>query len=123
MSEHYAKVVNGIVTGVIRADAEFIANHADHSDGEWVQTSYNTRGGKHYDPVTGQEDTSPEKPALRANYAGIGCTYDKENDVFYAPQPFPSWILNRTTWLWEAPVPLPQDGKGYRWDEETKTWV
>ena len=45
------------------------------------------------------------------------------NDVFYAPQPYPSWVLNKTTWVWEPPVPYPTDGKVYNWDEATKNWV
>ena len=59
----------------------------------------------------------------RKNYAGIGFTYDSQNDVFYAPQPFASWALNQTTWLWEAPVAYPTDGKIYRWDEPTLSWI
>ena len=79
----------------------------------WKQTSYNTYGNKH---------TSGGTP-LRGNYAGIGFQYDQTNDVFYAPQPFPSWTLDKTTWLWTSPVPYPTDGKLYTWDEPTKTWV
>jgi len=78
-----------------------------------IQTSYNTYGNKH---------TAGGIP-LRGNYAGIGYTYDQTNDVFYAPQPFNSWILNKNTWTWEAPIPYPTDGKFYSWDEPTKTWI
>ena len=60
---------------------------------------------------------------FRSNYAGIGYIYDRTNDVFYAPQPFASWVLNKTTWSWEAPVAMPTDGKQYTWDEATKAWV
>ena len=56
-------------------------------------------------------------------YAGVGFTYDPSNDVFYAPQPYPSWSLNQSTWLWESPTPYPTDGKMYRWDEPTISWV
>jgi hypothetical protein len=59
---------------------------------------------------------------IRANYAGIGYTYDADNDVFYAPQPFPSWTLD-TNWQWQPPVPYPDDGNTYTWDEDTLTWV
>jgi hypothetical protein len=59
---------------------------------------------------------------IRKNYASIGYTYDQANDVFYAPQPFPSWTLNHTTWTWQAPVPMPDDGKIYEWIEPTTSW-
>jgi len=85
----------------------------------WVQTSYNTRGGVHYG-ADGQPDGGE---ALRANYAGIGYTYDKTNDVFHAPQPYPSWTISAPTWIWTAPTPYPTDGKIYTWDEDTKAWV
>lgn len=117
---HFAKVVNGKVTNVIVAEPEFFDTFIDNSPGDWIQTSYNTRGNVHYDPVTGQPDGGV---ALRGNYASYGHTYDKENDVFYAPQPFPSFTLNTNTWLWESPVPYPTDGKRYRWDEEILNWV
>ena len=117
---HYAKVVDGKVTQVIVAEADFFNTFVDSSPGEWIQTSYNTRGGVHYLP---DSDTPSGNPGLRGNYAGIDYTYDRTNDVFYAPQPFPSWILNQTTWTWEAPTPYPTDGKSYHWDETTKTWI
>lgn len=107
---HFAKVENGIVTQVIVAEEDFIATGAvGHG---WVQTSYNTRGGEH-----------PEGRPLRANYAGIGYTYDEANDVFYAPQPFPSWTISAPDWIWKAPVPMPDDGKPYTWNEEAQAWV
>ena len=116
---HFAKVLNGIVINVIVAEPEFFNTFIDSSPGQWLQTSYNTRGNVHYGP-----DNQPDGGvALRANYAGIGYTYDAANDVFYAPQPFPSWILNQTNWLWEPPVPYPTDGKLYFWDETTTSWV
>jgi len=119
---HYAKVVDGKVTQVIVAEADFFKTFVDSSPGAWIQTSYNTRGGKHYDPATGQESADQTK-ALRGNYAGIGYTYDQAHDVFYAPQPYASWTLNHSTWTWEAPTPMPTDGKPYKWDEATTAWV
>ena len=114
---HFAKVENGKVVQVIVAEQDFIdSGVVGHG---WVQTSYNTRGNVHY----GQDGQPDGGVALRGNYAGIGYVYDESNDVFYAPQPFPSWILNNQTWLWEAPVPYPNDGKLYRWDEDTTSWV
>jgi len=117
---HYAKVTDGIVQQVIVAEAEFFETFVDTSPGEWIQTSYNTRGGQHYDPETNEPD---DGTPLRKNYAGVGFTYDKTRDAFYAPQPYPSWVLNEDTCLWEAPVAYPDDDKMYDWDEETTSWV
>lgn len=119
---HFAKVLDGKVTQVIVAEPEFFETFVDSSPGQWIQTSYNTRGGVHYKPDS-NEPSDDQSKALRGNYAGLGYTYDVQNDVFYAPQPFPSWTLNQTTWLWEAPTPMPQDGKAYIWDEATTSWV
>lgn len=69
----------------------------------WKQTSYNA--------------------SFRKNYAGIGYTYDPVLDAFIAPKPYPSWVLNTTTCQWQAPVPYPEDGKTYIWDEATLSWV
>jgi hypothetical protein len=104
---HFAKVTDGKVTQVIVAEKEFFDTYVDSTPGEWIQTSYNTKGGIHY----GQDGNPDGGVALRGNYAGIGYTYDRANDVFYAPQPFASWVLNKTTWSWEAPIPMPLDGK------------
>lgn len=117
---HYAKVVNTVVTEVIVAEASFFDTFVDTSPGAWIQTSYNTRGNVHYLP---NSDTPSGQPPMRGNYAGIGYVYDPGNDVFYAPQPYPSWLLNTATWTWEAPTPYPTDGKLYRWDETTTSWV
>ena len=117
---YYAKVVDGIVTQVISAEADFFKTFVDTSPGTWIQTSYNTRGGIHYAP---NSDTPDGGIALRGNYAGIGYTYDSANDVFYASQPYPSWIIAAPTWTWTAPVPYPDDGKMYEWDETTKSWI
>jgi hypothetical protein len=109
---HFAKVVDGFVVQVIVADPEFFQTFVDSSPGEWLQTSYNTRGGQH-----------PEGRPLRKNYAGIGYTYDRVRDAFIPPQPFASWTLNEDTCLWGAPVPYPDDGGVYEWNEETTNWV
>jgi len=108
---HFAKVVDGKVTQVIVAEPEFFDTFVDSSPGTWLQTSYNTHGNQH-----------PEGRPLRGNYAGIGYTYDAQNDVFIAPKPFNSWIINESTWLWEAPTPMPDDGKVYEWDEASTSW-
>lgn len=124
---YFAKVPSiengkGIVEEVIRADQAFIETGLVGNPFDWVQTSYNTRGGIYYIPDTDTPDPDQSK-ALRANYAGIGYTYDSVNDVFYAPQPFPSWTIGPPTWLWQPPVPYPNDGKAYYWDEATQSWV
>ena len=118
---HYAKVVNGIVEKVIVAKADFFDTFVDDSPGTWIKTSYNTRGGIHYQPNT-ETPSEDQTKALRGNYAGAGYTYDSENDVFYPPSPYDSWILNETTWMWEAPIAQPQDNNHYEWNEDTQSW-
>lgn len=88
----------------------------------YKQTSYNTRGGVHYNPETG-EPSADQSKALRKNYAGLGYTYDATRDAFIPPKPYASWVLNEDTCLWDAPVPYPTDGKRYTWDEATTSWV
>ena len=100
---HYAKVNNGIVEQVIVAEADFFDTFVDSSPGTWLQTSYNTHANQH-----------PEDRPLRGNYAGLGYTYDATNDVFYEPQPYPTW---------DAPVAYPDDGNMYEWDEDTTNWI
>jgi hypothetical protein len=119
---HFAKIVDSKVVSVIVAEPEFFDTFVDSSPGTWLQVSYNTRGGVHYDPATGQPSADQSK-ALRGNYPGIGYHHDPVADVFYAPQPYASWVLSPKTFLWEAPVAMPTDGKPYRWDEATKAWV
>ena len=122
---HYAKVNNGIVEKVIVAEADFFNNFVDTSPGAWIQTSYNTRNNIHYGP-DGQPDGGTP---FRGNYAGIGFIYDAENNVFYAPQPYPSWTLDTSKWAWNPPTPMPSDAgtgtpsKIYHWNESTLSWV
>lgn len=120
---HYAKIVDGKVETVIVAEADFIEMLTSTTSETWIQTSYNTRGGKHYDPITNIEDTSPTNIALRKNYAGIGYTYDSDRDAFIPPKPYESWVLNDESCLWNAPIAYPSDGKLYDWDENSKQWV
>ena len=108
---HFAKVVDSKVVSVIVAEPEFFDTFVDNSPGQWLQTSYNTIGNKHVNGGT----------PLRGNYAGVGYTYDADKDVFVAPQPFASWVLS-ADYLWEAPVAMPTDGKGYTWNEATGAW-
>ena len=87
---HFAKVQDGVVVQVIVAEPEFFESFVDTSPGEWIQTSYNTRGGVH---LNGGEP-------LRKNYAGIGFTYDRERDAFIPPKPEGSWNLDEESCLW-----------------------
>lgn len=116
---YFARVEQGIVTEVLA-----VANEQEHRGqeflavdlglgGVWVQTSYNTHGGVHLLGGT----------PFRKNYAGIGYTYDEQRDAFIPPRPFASWVLNEDSCLWEPPVPYPDDGQMYRWDEATVSWV
>jgi hypothetical protein len=115
----------GIVGEVISAEQEFIDSGDVGDPSMWWQTSYNTYGNVHYGP-DGQPDGGV---ALRANYASLGFTLDTNvvqngvTGVFYAPQPYPSWVLNTQTYLWEAPVAKPKTGGPYVWDEATQSWV
>ena len=97
-------------------EAELTARTGD----VYKQTSYNTYGGVHYTDGLPSED---QRKALRKNYAGVGYSYDPERDAFIPPKPFESWLLNEDTCLWEAPVPYPEDGNAYTWDEESVSWV
>ena len=116
---HYAKVVDNIVTKVIVAEADYFDTFVDTSAGKWIQTSYNTYGGKHYNPETREED---DGTPLRKNFAGVGFTYDAEKDAFIPRKPFQSWVLDEDTCLWDAPVAYPDDGEAYTWNEETTSW-
>jgi hypothetical protein len=107
---HFAKIENGTVTQVIVAEQEYI-NILDNPS-SWIQTSYNTYGGVH----------KLEGTPLRKNYAGVGYTYDSERDAFIAPQPFPSWVLNEESCIWEAPTPYPNSHDAYGWNETNQTW-
>jgi len=99
-------------------EAELCARTGDR----YVQTSYNTRGGVHYDPATG-EPSADQLKALRKNYAGIGYTYDEARDAFIPAKPYPSWLLNEDTCLWDPPVPYPEGDGFYTWDEESQSWL
>ena len=111
---HFAKVENGVVTQVIVIDQETLNLGHWGDPSLWVQTSYNTQANKHTQGGT----------PVRGNYAGIGYTYDKVNDVFYSAQPFASWTISESTdWVWTPPTPMPvEEGKMYSWNEETKSW-
>mgnify|MGYP003331941785 FL=1 len=117
---HFAQIDgNNIVTQVLVIDQETVNTGLFGEPSSFVQTSYNTRGGVHY----GQDGQPDNGVALRKNYAGIGYTYDKNRDAFISPKPYNSWVLNEDTCYWEAPTPMPTDGKMYTWDEDTTSWI
>jgi hypothetical protein len=109
---HFALVIDGIVEQVIVAEQDFIDGLPNAAS--WVQTSYNTHGGQH---------RYGGGVPLRKNYAGIGYTYDAIRDAFIPPQPYTSWSLNEDECLWYPPIPYPEDGKLYNWDEATLSWT
>ena len=117
---HFAKVIDGIVETVNVVEQDYIDSGAVGDPNDWIQTSYNTRGGVHYAPNSNEPDGGV---ALRKNYAGKGYTYDESRDAFIPPKNYPSWILDEDTCLWNAPTPYPDDGKRYEWDEETTSWI
>jgi hypothetical protein len=110
---HFAKVDQGKVISVIVAEPEFFNTFVDTSPGQWIQTSYNTKGGVHRFGGT----------PLRKNYAGVGYSYDQTLDAFIPPKPYDSWTLNEETCLWDPPTSYPNDNKNYKWDEPTTSWV
>jgi hypothetical protein len=97
---HFAQIEGGRVVNVIVAEADFVAT----LDGTWVQTSYNTRGGVHYN-----SDGSPSgQPGLRKNYAGIGYIYDVVLDAFYEERDPLLWDLDPVTCTWTPKPPPPE---------------
>ena len=140
---HFAKLgVNGKVIAVIVVENSDTINASGAEDENvgiqflerstgwplWKKTSYNTRAGKYYNTDGSEGD---QTKAYRGNYAGIGYTYDEDNDIFISKQPFASWTLNVSTATWEAPVAMPKttstiDGKEvpdiYNWNEVTQSW-
>lgn len=110
---------NNIVIRVIAISQENVDTGKWGNPETWVQTSYNTFGGKHYD----QERVEDSGIALRYNYAGTGYTYDSTRDAFIAPKPYPSWTLVESTCQWDAPVGHHDDDKIYIWDEDIVNWV
>lgn len=118
---HFAKVIDGIVQQVIVAEKQIIDSGIVGDALLWVQTSYNTRNGIYYEPNSDIPAQNQSK-ALRKNFAGIGYTYDKNRDAFIPPQPYPSWVLNEQTCNWDSPIPYPNDGSIYSWNEGTQVW-
>jgi hypothetical protein len=119
---HFALVTNGIVETVIVAEQDYIDSLEVEDGSQWIQTSYNTRGGVYYLPNSHTPGPDQSK-ALRKNYAGIGGLYDAERDAFTFPSPCASWVFNEQSCLWEPPIQMPDDGNFYLWDEETVSWA
>lgn len=117
--EVFAQIQNGIVINTVSSDQSYIDTGTLGDPATFVQTDTHTRGGIHFDSEMKPDGGVP----VRANSARVGDTYDQVNDVFYAPQPYPSWTISAPTWLWQPPIQYPNDGKGYVWDEPTLAWV
>ena len=125
---NYVTEVNSVVNNVFTVNnienesiaADFL-NNLYNVNFVWKQTSYNTRGGIHYQ-ADNNTPSIDQRKAFRKNYAGIGYYYDSIRDAFISPKPFPSWTLNEDSCLWDSPVPYPNDGNNYYWNEETLNW-
>jgi len=121
---HFAKIENGVVTFVTVGRQEDDGRElqlCERTGDTYRQTSYNTRGGVHYNQQG--EPSADQSKALRKNYAGIGYTFDEVRDAFIPPKPYESWVLNEDTCLWDSPVPYPSNGELYEWDETNGEWV
>lgn len=122
---HFANIdENNKVIKVIVVEQNVIDKGVFGDPSKWIQTSYNTHGGKHYDLDGNIDDGIP----MRYNYAASGDTYDPDKDAFISPKPYPSWVLNETTCMWEAPVPCPpvsediEEAGYWWWNEEKQEW-
>ena len=102
---------------------QYLERHNNWPAQMWIQTSYNTASGKH--------SSGDDSKAFRGNYAGIGYTWDEDNNIFYGKSPYPSWVLNTTTASWHSPIgdepdDLTDEEKAanthYVWNEDTKAW-
>jgi len=111
LDENY--IVTEVIVGKDESNYDWEAHYGQFRGQLCKRTSYNTHGGVHNSGGT----------PYRKNYAGIGYSYDPQRDAFIPPKPFNSWVLNETTCLWDPPTPMPTDGKMYRWDEDTTSWV
>ena len=118
---------NNIVQRVLVIDQAEIDTGNWGDPTTWVQTSYNTHGGVYYTPNTSTPDPDQSK-AFRKNFAGIGFMWlpnGPDGGGFASPSPYPSWVMNSFSYLWEAPVPMPEPNSPpyYAWDEATVSWV
>lgn len=122
---HFAKLNNEnyvVFVTVARDEDEYREIEISQETGEkYKRTSYNTRGGIHYQADNNTPSLDQSK-AFRKNYAGIGYYYDEVRDAFIPPKPYPSWTLDEFSCLWQSPIPYPNDDKMYQWNEETGNW-
>jgi hypothetical protein len=123
---HYAfldenNIVTEVIVGKDESNFDWEMKYGMFRGQACKRTSFNTRGGVHYDSQT-NEPSADQSKAFRKNYAGIGFTYDPQRDAFIPPKPFQSWVLNEESCLWEPPVQYPTDGGNYEWNEEAQSW-
>ena len=121
---HFAKLdeSNFVVFVTVGKDDDDEKTVSNRTGDKYLKTSYNTRGGIHYEGDTWKPSKDQSK-ALRKNFASIGYYYDEERDAFIPPKVYNSWILNEDTCLWESPKPFPQDGENYIWEESSLNWI
>lgn len=146
---HFAKIVDGIVTRVEKIDnsvildnenneqeslgQQFLRDLYNEPEATWLKTSYNTRENQYYveDETTGEYRPEPtlSSKAFRGNYAGPDMIWDSENQIFYPPSPYPSWVFSLEKAGYNPPYDPPEDGHYYEWDEDsynadnTQGWV
>ena len=107
---------------------QYLEKHSNWPAERWIQTSYNTKDGKHYDPATGELSADQSK-AFRGNHAGIGYTWDEDNNIFYRKKPYANWVLNTTTGAWQSPIgdapsisEAEKTTRYYDWNEANQSW-
>ena len=135
---HFAKIkASGVVCKVVavadsaapteQAGVDLLRAVYKEPEANWKQTSYNTLGGKYQiqDAERRPVEAEDQSKSFRKNFASLGGTYDAARDAFIPPQPFPSWILDEESCIWDAPIPRPDVGSNhpYEWDEENGIWV
>lgn len=110
LDENY--IVTEVIVGKDESNYDWEAHYGQFRGQLCKRTSYNTSGGTHSGGGT----------PFRKNYAGIGYSFDPQRDAFIPPKPYPSWLLDEDTCLWNAPVTMPTDGNPYMWNEDNQTW-
>jgi len=104
---------------------KYLEKHNNWPAEKWIQTSYNTRGGKHYDNKTGELSADQSK-ALRGNYAALGYIWDADNNLFYGRKPHASWVLNTSEARWQSPIgdapDLGVERDTHEWNEADQSW-
>ena len=119
---HFAELdSNDVVLRIIVIEQDVLNSGHWGDPSLFEQTSFNTRGGIYYTPNSNTPDPDQSK-AFRKNFANKDFKFDRVRDAFIPPQDFPSWNLNEFSCLWEAPTPMPTDGKPYAWNESTLSW-